>query len=153
MGGGPLSQFVSQQEYSKLFHADGLGASVLTEWNSGEQSEVSGTTSVFGTHRNVEFGIDVNYRNSSGTRVNNENELLEIAAQAKWQATPDDIFYFLGKWQELEAGDNFQTFDNEPLEPFVNFEESQQPGLLLACLLYTSPSPRDLSTSRMPSSA
>ena len=26
-------------------------------------------------------------------------------------------------------------------------------GVLLACLLYTSPSPRDLSTSRMPSSA
>ena len=26
-------------------------------------------------------------------------------------------------------------------------------NLLLACLLYTSPSPRDLSTSRMPSSA
>ena len=27
------------------------------------------------------------------------------------------------------------------------------PNLLLSCLLYTSPSPRDLSTSRMPSSA
>ena len=30
---------------------------------------------------------------------------------------------------------------------------SALPGLLDACLLYTSPSPRDLSTSRMPSSA
>ena len=28
-----------------------------------------------------------------------------------------------------------------------------EPGLLYTCLLYTSPSPRDLSTSRMPSSA
>ena len=27
------------------------------------------------------------------------------------------------------------------------------PGIILPCLLYTSPSPRDLSTSRMPSSA
>ena len=27
------------------------------------------------------------------------------------------------------------------------------PGLIMLCLLYTSPSPRDLSTSRMPSSA
>ena len=27
------------------------------------------------------------------------------------------------------------------------------PGMMLSCLLYTSPSPRDLSTSRMPSSA
>ena len=29
----------------------------------------------------------------------------------------------------------------------------EKPGGLAACLLYTSPSPRDLSTSRMPSSA
>ena len=31
-----------------------------------------------------------------------------------------------------------------------NFEEAET---IMACLLYTSPSPRDLSTSRMPSSA
>ena len=31
--------------------------------------------------------------------------------------------------------------------------KSDLPGSLNACLLYTSPSPRDLSTSRMPSSA
>ena len=30
---------------------------------------------------------------------------------------------------------------------------ARQTDLLIACLLYTSPSPRDLSTSRMPSSA
>ena len=29
----------------------------------------------------------------------------------------------------------------------------RMPGLIFCCLLYTSPSPRDLSTSRMPSSA
>ena len=29
----------------------------------------------------------------------------------------------------------------------------EEKGLLSVCLLYTSPSPRDLSTSRMPSSA
>ena len=32
-------------------------------------------------------------------------------------------------------------------------EDPMAHGELLACLLYTSPSPRDLSTSRMPSSA
>ena len=31
--------------------------------------------------------------------------------------------------------------------------ETAQGGVVNACLLYTSPSPRDLSTSRMPSSA
>ena len=33
------------------------------------------------------------------------------------------------------------------------YAEGDKYGNLLLCLLYTSPSPRDLSTSRMPSSA
>ena len=32
-------------------------------------------------------------------------------------------------------------------------KSGHQPVVLMGCLLYTSPSPRDLSTSRMPSSA
>ena len=36
---------------------------------------------------------------------------------------------------------------------FDQYINAQWPGLLNLCLLYTSPSPRDLSTSRMPSSA
>ena len=36
---------------------------------------------------------------------------------------------------------------------FERFETTKQIARLLDCLLYTSPSPRDLSTSRMPSSA
>ena len=36
---------------------------------------------------------------------------------------------------------------------FSPFYLAQQSGAYEACLLYTSPSPRDLSTSRMPSSA
>ena len=35
----------------------------------------------------------------------------------------------------------------------LNEENSDDEEVLLSCLLYTSPSPRDLSTSRMPSSA
>ena len=35
----------------------------------------------------------------------------------------------------------------------VNFEEIDFQDIIYYCLLYTSPSPRDLSTSRMPSSA
>ena len=36
---------------------------------------------------------------------------------------------------------------------FDNVQEEQDNSQLWICLLYTSPSPRDLSTSRMPSSA
>ena len=38
--------------------------------------------------------------------------------------------------------------DREAFKQFID-----QGGQLIGCLLYTSPSPRDLSTSRMPSSA
>ena len=130
VGGGPLSQFVSQQEYSKLFETDGLGANFQGQYRSDD--EVFATASVFGSHGPVEFGLDVNYRNAQGLRTNNQSELLEINLQGKWQPNPDNIFYFLGRWQEQEAGDSLQTFDNSTTSPFLEFEENQRPGLLLA---------------------
>ena len=59
-----------------------------------------------------------------------------------------------------ENGGPIDSFETEALRKFRSgeatetFEFVERPnGLLLSCLLYTSPSPRDLSTSRMPSSA
>ena len=130
VGGGPLSQFVSQQEYSKLFQADGVGGSVLGEWRSDD--EFLATTTIFGTQNQFEYGLDVSYRGASGTRPNNESDLLEINLQGKWGPTENDTFYFLGRWQEQSTGDVTQTFDNEPLAPLADFEENQRPGLLLA---------------------
>ena len=43
--------------------------------------------------------------------------------------------------------------DEHDHEDHSTLEEVQERGFLKCCLLYTSPSPRDLSTSRMPSSA
>ncbi|MDZ4405032.1 MAG: tetratricopeptide repeat protein [Prosthecobacter sp.] len=130
VGGGPLSQYVSQQEYSKLLEADGMGASLAHEWRG--TGEVRSTASVFGTYGDVSFGIDYAYRDDHGTRNNNEASLQEIYAQFKWQASPDDTFYFLGKWAAQESGDNFDTYNNQPLAPQVFFQEDQRPGLLLA---------------------
>jgi tetratricopeptide (TPR) repeat protein len=90
VGGGPLSQFVSQQEYSKLLEADGVGGSLLTDWRS--TSELRTTASVFGTHGNLSYGLDAYYRNDDGERPNSDIELQEIYGQIKWQPTPDDIF-------------------------------------------------------------
>lgn len=129
VGGGPLSQFVSQQEYSKLLEADGIGGSTTTEWRS--SSEIRSTASVFGTHGNVSYGVDAYYRNDDGDRFNSAQELQEIYGQFKWQATPDDLVYFLGKWSTQNSGDTTETFDNRPLSPGLNFEENQEPGLLL----------------------
>jgi len=129
VGGGPLSQFVSQQEYSKLLEADGIGGSLTTEWRSTE--ELRSAASIFGTHGNVSFGVDAFFRDDKGDRPNNGSEISEIYAQLKWQPTPDDIFYFLGKWAEQTSGDTFETYDNKPLSPDFDFKEIQQPGLLL----------------------
>ena len=45
------------------------------------------------------------------------------------------------------ATTQFESFEG------TGFEEVTTEDLAIPCLLYTSPSPRDLSTSRMPSSA
>ncbi len=130
VGGGPLSQFVSQNEYSKLLEADGTGGSITTEATT--ESEISTIASVFGTHGKISYGLDYYWRDDPGDRPNSEFEIQEIYAQIKWQPSPDDIFYFLGKWSTQNTGDNFQTYDNQPLAPNVDFEENQEPGLLLA---------------------
>ena len=66
------------------------------------------------------------------------------------------ITYFglqeLGGWSELKS------FVSEDAAKYALWRPMSDPdfpwlGILMACLLYTSPSPRDLSTSRMPSSA
>ena len=130
VGGGPLSQFVSQQEYSKMLESDGIGASFLTELRSDGESRT--TASVFGNHGNVSYGLDYYLREGDLDRPYSDGRLEEFYGQLKWQPTPDDIFYFLGKWQQASSGDNFQTYDNRPLEPGLDFREDQKPGLLLA---------------------
>jgi tetratricopeptide (TPR) repeat protein len=130
VGGGPLSQFVSQQEYSKMLESDGIGASVISELRTNGESRTA--ASVFGNSGNVSFGIDAYYRDDTGDRLNSEATLQEIYGQLKWQATPDDIVYFLGSWVRNEGGDNSETYDNQPLNPELDFREDQEPGLLLA---------------------
>ena len=129
VGGGPLSQFVSQEEYSKMLEADGVGGSISTEWQSTDDLRTA--ASFFGTDGNVSYGIDAYYRNDNGDRPNSDLELQELYGQIKWQATPDDIVYFLGKWADQNQGDLFETYDNLPLSRDFRFDENQQPGLLL----------------------
>jgi tetratricopeptide (TPR) repeat protein len=123
VGGGPLSQFVSQEEYSKLLTADGTGGSITTEYRS--TSEISTIASLFGTHGKFSYGIDAYWRNDPGDRRTPDNDLQEIYGQLKWQPSPDDIFYFLGKWSS-------QTIGSSSAAASEIFEENQKPGLLLA---------------------
>ena len=57
--------------------------------------------------------------------------------------------YLISKCELIPNGSSLEeNYDITRGNPTINYYESVR-----SCLLYTSPSPRDLSTSRMPSSA
>ena len=49
--------------------------------------------------------------------------------------------------------DNYQNTENINSFEIINMKENRGHARCIACLLYTSPSPRDRTRSRMPSSA
>ena len=85
--------------------------------------------------------------------------------KAKYLAERDKRLRNDGNEQYIEVQGDFSDYVDDPYEKKVAREPLNDTveiviigggfgGLLLGgCLLYTSPSPRDLSTSRMPSSA
>lgn len=129
VGGGPLSQFVSQQEYSKLLEADGIGGSVFSEWR--DDGYLDQRASVFATYGRLSLGIDFAYNYDNGDRPNNRYSRMEAYWQLKYQVSPDDVFYTLGKWQDEESGDLFQSYSHLPGNLGLDFEEKQEPGLQL----------------------
>lgn len=154
VGGGSLSQFVSQQEYSKLFEKDGLGISSLTDYYS--DGRLRETASQYGTVGNVSYAIDAEYYYDNGRRPNAEVSRFESYATFKLQITPQDTVFFQAKYQDVENGDVLQRYDqrevgretsveketeagglNKVVTKNANalsydFEEKQDPGLLLA---------------------
>ena len=77
------------------------------------------------------------------------------------EETADVIDYYFTHDSDIEIaaftvdGDYIHQdqHNGRPLVPFENIEKEFPPEQYLACLLYTSPSPRDQRGSRMPSSA
>ncbi len=124
VGGGQLSQYVSQQEYSNLLEADGVGGSFTSQWRS--NSELRSTASVFGTSGPLSYGIDAAYYDHQQDATSSATARTEINAQFKWQVTPDDIFYFLGTGQDEKIG-----YDH-PADFAPQARDTQEPGQLLA---------------------
>ena len=134
VGGGSLSQFVSQQEYSKLFEADGLGISSVTDYFS--YGELRQTGSQYGTFGNISYALDAEYQYNNGLRPNNEISRFESYATFKLQLTPQDTLFFKTKYQDLRTGDLFQRYNDDEVSrntPALTFDyrERQDPGLLL----------------------
>ena len=71
--------------------------------------------------------------------------------QSEDTAKVESLIEKLSNWGRWGADDQLGTLNL--ITPEVRVEAARQVKEGISCLLYTSPSPRDLSTSRMPSSA
>ncbi len=144
VGGGPLSQFVSEQEYSKFFAKDGLGISSVTEYRSDGQFRT--TASQFGTSGNLSYALDAEYFYDDGYRPNNEVSRFEAYGTFKLQLGLQDTVFLQVKYQDFSSGDLFQRYNPREVERVVrsngavekntaaqsfDFREKQEPGLLL----------------------
>ncbi len=134
VGGGPLSQFVSQQEYSKLFEADGFGISSVSDYfSTGEFRE---TGSQYGTFGNLSYALDAEYQSDNGRRPNSAIQRLETYATFKLQISPQDTVFFQTKFEDLHTGDVLQRYDatgrgQSAADRTLDFREKQTPALLL----------------------
>jgi len=136
VGGGNLSQNISQQEYSKLFASDGLGIFSSTDYSSRGDWQQSG--SLYGTFGNSSFSIDGFYRTENGFRPNNDLEQMNVAARFKQQITDKDSVFFQISYFDSESGDVAQYYDQHAeipgaLHPSTTLRvtEKQDPNLVL----------------------
>ena len=125
-GGGSLSQFVSQQEYSKLFEKDGFGVSSNFEYRS--DGEVRETASQYGTFGNFSYALDANYRYMRGTRPNNSESNLEYTGTFKFQLGVADSILFRIETVDLSAGDVQQYYNPKAASSKVSFVYDQYGG-------------------------
>jgi tetratricopeptide (TPR) repeat protein len=128
VGGTPLSQHSSQQEYSRLFERDRIGLSSFTEYRS--DGQIREVASQFGTIGNAEWSLDLDYQHNNGVRPNNELNRVEWYTTLKQQLTLQDSVMLLTKYQDYHSGDNFQYYDPTNARPNFRFDEYQSPIIL-----------------------
>lgn len=125
VGGGPLGQYVSNQEYSKLFEQDRFGLSTNTVYLSTGQVRELG--SQYGQFGNFSYAIDVDYESDRGVRPNNHLDRLEVYTQAKYQLGLQDSIFVQTKFQDNRNGDVFQYYDQNSANRSLAFAEKQIP--------------------------
>jgi hypothetical protein len=127
-GAVSLSQNVSQQEYTRLFAANRFGLASTTEYlGTGEYRE---TAAQFGAFGGTSYSLDVEYQHNDGVRVNNGLDRLEWYSRFKQQVTAQDSMLVLTKYQDYEAGDNFQYYNPSNAHPGFEYSQTQAPLLL-----------------------
>jgi hypothetical protein len=137
VGAGVLSQNISQQEYSKLFAADGLGASSQTEFFSRGAWMENG--SQFGVSGPLAYSLDAYYYTDPGWRPNNGIDNSDYSVKLKYEITPKDTAFLQVERTELQTGDPFQYYNyNTPksstqtgYDPTLEEYEVQDPNVLV----------------------
>ncbi len=128
VGGGRLSQGLSQQEYSKLFSEDGFGLSSSSDYRT--DGKFHQQISQFGILDNTAYSLDLNYHHNNGVRPNNSLDDIEWNTTIKQQITPKDTAMLLVQYQRYHSGDNFQYYDANNVRPNYKFDEYQEPILV-----------------------
>src|SRR5207253_2047200 len=108
VNGGNLSQNVSQQEYSKLFAADGLGMFSRTEYST--RGNWLQSASQYGVFGNSSYSLDAFYRSENGYRRNNGLEQVNLTARFKQQITEKDSIFLQIGYFNAETGDVAKYF-------------------------------------------
>ena len=87
--------------------------------------------------------------------INGEHVNYDIVATHGGETILDEsgVHSHTGEHSHTTSALSADASDDNPIDVTVTFQGFGFPGDDKTCLLYTSPSPRDLSTSRMPSSA
>ena len=126
VGGGRLSQHVSEQEYSRLFEANGFHFANSTLGRSDNKS-VTELASQFGTFGSTSYSLDLDYDYQKGVRPNNDLSSIEWYSTVKQQITPQDTALALIKYEDYHSGDNFQYYDPSHPRKNFRFDEYQHP--------------------------
>jgi Tfp pilus assembly protein PilF len=127
VGATPLSPYVSQQEYSRLFERDYLGVSSSTRYFSRGDWHQEG--SQYGTLGNFGYALDAAYRSQRGQRPNNDLEQTALSGQFKLQLTPQDSIYSQAIYSDLSSGDTRQFYDQQSASRALRVTERQDPNL------------------------
>jgi Flp pilus assembly protein TadD len=125
---GPLSQGISQQEYSPLFQQNRAGLFSSTEYLSrGAWTELGGQYGVFD---NFNYDFEGFYHGDPGQRENNDLQARSLSLHVKAQFTPRDSAYFLMQYAKEGGGELAELYNqNLATNSTLRFDERQEPIL------------------------
>ena len=142
-----LKEAESQQIVDKIKMTEALASKAAKEIEGGVKVKIADISQATETIKAAE-GIEGGVKAKTGFQMTGVENLSDISEKVSTQ--PLNQFRKLAS-KETQLSSNVKSPVDSVSAPVIN-AVSELSGTSI-CLLYTSPSPRDLSTSRMPSSA